>query len=199
MFVVVVVDKIKGIKILQQTVEDRTMNQREVIFDYIMQHGIDRYALSTMLRIRREELLRRAPFFECVEISGLCELLSYLCDCTVLARRVERRTAVTDKHMLCALVFNIVNRLAPPIRICTVCHKNCLAVMLRGDFEYTANRFERALLHKLHASASFLREGHTGTLVLKLNRTSARPSACISAEELLLNPLSDAYVFLHNF
>lgn len=174
------------------------MNQRDVIFDYIMQHGIDHYALKTMLRIRREELLRREPFFQCVEISGLCELLSYLCDCTVFSRRVEARTAVTDKHMLCALVFNIVNRLAPPIRICTACHKNCVTVTVKGNFEFSANRFERTLLHKLHASAALLREKNTSALVLKLNRAGARPSASISAEEMLLNPLSDAYVFLHN-
>lgn len=174
------------------------MNRREIIFEYIMQHGIDQYALKTMLRIRREELLRREPFFQCVEISGLGELLSYVCDCTVLMRRVEMRTAVTDKQMLCALVFNIVNRLAQPIRICTVCHKNCLAIMLKGDFEYTANRFELSLLQKLHAAVSFVRAGHSATLVLKLNHTGARPVAAISAEELLLNPLSDAYVFMHN-
>ncbi|MBQ7288936.1 MAG: hypothetical protein IJW78_04320 [Clostridia bacterium] len=174
------------------------MNHREQLFDYILQHGIDAYALKILLRIRREELMHREPFFQCVEISGLGELLASVCECRLVTRRIEERKIITDKSMFCALVFNIVNRLARPLQICTVTHKNCLAVILKGNFEYTPNPFEAMLLKKLQAAVSFLKGQPTSVLVLKLNRATARPSACISVEEMLLNPLSDAYVFLHN-
>lgn len=174
------------------------MNNREIIFEYILQHGIDNYALKTMLRIRREELSRREPFFQCVEIGGLCELLSYMCGHTVTTRRLEAHTTVTDKTMLTALIFNIVNRLPGPLHISTATHKNCLAVTLRGNFQYKPNAFEKNLLQKLQAAPSFLHQKGKSTLVLKLNRANSRPTVAISAEEMLLNPLSDAYVFLHN-
>lgn len=174
------------------------MNHREIIFDYILQHGVDDYALKILLRIRREELRHRAPFFQCVEISELGTLLAYMCGCTVITRRLEQRKTMTDKNMLCALVFNIVNRLAANLQIQTLSYKNCVTVVLQGDFDYTPNPFESVLLRKLHAAVTVLREKRGSTLVLKLNRTDAVPTACISAEEMLLNPLSDAYVFLHN-
>ncbi len=174
------------------------MNKREIIFEYILQHGIDDYALKTMLRIRREELSRREPFFECVEIGGLCELLSYMCGHTVTTRRIEARTTITDKTMLTALILNIVNRLPSCLQISTAAHKNCLAVILRGNFYYEPNIFEQTLLRKLNASLAFMADHKKSTLVIKLNRSLLRPTAKICAEEMLLNPLSDAYVFLHN-
>ena len=174
------------------------MNKRDIIFEYILHHGIDNYALKNMLQIRRAELERREPFFQTVEIGGLCRLLSYRCDCNLTMRSLTERKVIADKGMLCALVFNIVNRLASPLSLTLYTHKNFLAITLKGNFNYCPNAFEKILFKKLKAACSFLQQNNKSVLVLKFMKGKAKPTAYISAEELLLNPLSDAYVFFNN-
>ena len=174
------------------------MNNRDIIFEYILRHGIDNYALKSMLRLRRAELERREPFFQTVEIGGLCRLLSYMCDCNFTTRSLTERKVIADKGMLLALIFNIVNRLASPLTLNICTHKNSLVVTLRGNFNYCPNAFEKTLFNKLRAACSFLQQNNKSILVLKFLKGNAKPTAVISAEELLLNPLSDAYVFFNN-
>ena len=174
------------------------MNKRDIIFEYILQHGIDNYAMKNMLHLRRAELERREPFFQTVEINGLCRLLCYMTNCNFINRHLTEQKAFADKGMLCALIFNIVNRLGGPLVLSSSSYKGSVTITLRGSFNYTPNTFELKLINKLRAASIFYTFNEKGVLILKFMRSNSRPTAHISAEEMLLNPLSDAYIFLNN-
>lgn len=173
------------------------MNERERVFEYMIAHGVDDYALKIMLNIRRHELVGRRPYFRSVDISEVSGLLSVICSCDAVAGQMCERIVTTDKNMLCALLYNIVNRIAVK-KVMTECADRYITISLFGDFHYAPNDFERTLFKKLRCGLLVSSGKNASRLTVKIMRSNRPPCVFVSAEDELSNPLSDAYVFCTN-